>query len=79
MGLLDGLQPAHMVAVCKVTVIANSLEEHDAKIFTEALEDEKKWSSHSLAAALSDRGITITRETLATHRRKACRCYRSLA
>lgn len=79
MGLLDGLQPAHLVAVCKVTVIVNSLEDRDAKIMTEALDDLEKWSSHSLAAALNARGINITRETLATHRRKACRCYRSLA
>jgi hypothetical protein len=79
MGMLDGLQPASMVAVCKVTLIVNSLEDNDAKILTEALNDLEKWSSHSLATALNARGIIITRETLATHRRRACRCYRSLA
>jgi hypothetical protein len=79
MGMLDGLQPASMVAVCKVTLIVNSLEDNDAKILTEALEDLQKWSSHALSGALGARGITITRETLATHRRRACRCYRSLA
>jgi len=79
MGLLDGLQPASMTSVCKVTLICNSLETNDAKILTEALDDLQKWSSHALANALSARGITVTRETLATHRRRACRCYRSLA
>ena len=79
MGMLDGLQPAHLVSVCKVTLVVNSLEENDAKILTEALKDLEKWTSHSLATALNARGIIITRETLATHRRQACRCYRSLA
>jgi hypothetical protein len=79
MGLLDGMQPSSQVAVCKVTLIVNSLEDNDAKILTEALNDLQKWSSHSLANALTTRGLIITRETLATHRRQACRCYRSLA
>jgi len=57
MGLLDGLQPASMTSVCKVTLICNSLETNDAKILTEALDDLQKWSSHALANALSARGI----------------------
>jgi hypothetical protein len=79
MGILEGLQPPHLVAVCKVTVIVNTLDDKDAAILREALTDLSKWSSHALANALCDRGLTITRETLATHRRGACRCFRNLA
>jgi hypothetical protein len=79
MGLLDGMQPAHLVSVCKVTLIVNSLDDNDAKILVEALNDLQKWTSHSLSNALNARGLTVTRETLATHRRRACRCYRNLA
>lgn len=79
MGLLDGMQPAHLVSVCKVTLIVNSLDDKDAEILIEALNDLQKWTSHALSNALNARGLTVTRETLATHRRRACRCYRSLA
>lgn len=76
MGLLDGLQPRFYSATCKVGTILDGLNVDDAKILIIALEDQKKWTSHSLAIALSEKGINIARETLAVHRAQTCRCYR---
>lgn len=76
MGLLDGLQPRFYAATCKVGTILAGLSAEDAKTLQDALENHKKWTSHSLAIALADKGINVTRDTLAVHRAKTCRCYR---
>jgi hypothetical protein len=76
MGLLDGLQPRYYATTCKVGTIIAGLSADDAKTLQDALDNDKKWTSHSLANALADKGINITRDTLAVHRAKTCRCYR---
>lgn len=76
MGVLDNLEPRFYSASCKVGTIIAGLSDEDAKTLTAALENREKWSSHSLAIALADKGINLARETLASHRSKTCRCYR---
>lgn len=76
MGLLDNLQPRFYAATCKVGTIIAGLSAEDAKTFNDALDNRDKWSSHSLAIALADKGINLARETLSSHRYQNCRCYR---
>jgi len=76
MGLLDGLEPRFYSATCKVGAISAGLNADDAKTLQDALENRDKWTSHSLAIALAEKGINIARETLSVHRNKTCRCYR---
>lgn len=76
MGILDNLQPKFYSATCKVGAIIAGLSAEDAKTLTDALDNRDKWSSHSLAIALADKGINLARETLQVHRVKTCRCYR---
>lgn len=76
MGLLDNLQPKHYAKTCKVGTILDGLSVEDAKILITAIDDLHKWTSHALAIALADKGINVTRDTLAVHRAKTCRCYR---
>lgn len=73
MGLLDGLTPVKNIDPCRVGKLILELEPSDQQTLIAALEDER-WTAHSLANALNQRGITIARDTIHAHMRKTCRC-----
>lgn len=74
MGLLDDLgEPKKFIPSCKIRNIAATLDEADGKIFISAVNDAK-WPVAQLALALRERGITLTRETIRTHRNGLCSC-----
>jgi hypothetical protein len=71
--MLENLEPKKP-APCKMGVIIAGLNDVDRDVINIALGDYARWTSHALAAALNDRGIKLTRETLHSHRVGACRC-----
>jgi len=77
MGILEGLNPERNIEPCKVGRIVLNLETTDADILTEAIENPK-WTARALSKALTERGVAISRDTLDTHMRKACRCSKTL-
>lgn len=74
MGLLDDLTPPGTRSYpCRVRTIIESLDEADAKIFTDAVAD-MRWSGNALAKAMSDRGIELGVSAIQKHRAKGCSC-----
>jgi hypothetical protein len=76
MGKLAGLNPDKPVEPCKVGRLLLELDSDDAQVLLEAMSNPK-WTSRALAKALSERGVTITGDTLKSHTVKACRCSRT--
>lgn len=75
--MLEGLEPPKNKAVfCKVDHVMSQLEEPDAKILQEALDDTERWKHKTLSNALRTRGISLADTTISKHRLKVCACYR---
>jgi hypothetical protein len=72
--MLENLEPKKP-APCKMGLMINALNDVDRDVINIALNDYARWTSHALASAINERGLKVTRETLHTHRVKACRCY----
>lgn len=76
--MLEGLTPPVNKAVyCKVAQVMEELEESDAKILQDALDDTARWKNKTLSNALRTKGLSLADTTLSKHRAKTCACYRS--
>jgi hypothetical protein len=75
MGLLDDLKPKKIVHPCLVRTIASTLDPADATILVEAVMNPA-WSFTGLEAALSAKGINLSRFAIKQHRAKLCSCAR---
>jgi hypothetical protein len=60
---------------CKVTRIAEELEEKDREILLAAV-DNPDWGFKTLEKALFKKGIVLIDTTIAAHRRRSCGCFR---
>jgi len=73
MGLLQGLNPVKPIEPCKVGRTIIELDSDDAQILLDALTDSR-WTARALSKALSERGITLAKDTIDSHMKKVCRC-----
>ena len=75
--MLEGLEPPkNKTEFCKVDHVISQLEESDAKILQEALDDTERWKHKTLSNALRSRGISLADTTISKHRFKVCACFR---
>ena len=74
MSLLNGLTPPPRAYSCKVRTIASQLEEKDAKILINAVNNSELWPSRTLCNALQERGIQLSDLSITRHRKKLCSC-----
>jgi FixJ family two-component response regulator len=74
MGLLDDLTPPNKYRVqCHYSRLYNKLEPSDQQILDGIIEDVT-WSNTGLAKALNAKGLEISHQSIARHRRKDCTC-----
>lgn len=73
--MLEDLKPPKRKYNCKVASIQVDLNETDAQIFINAVNDPN-WGFKTLQNSLADRGITLVDTAIAKHRRKQCACFR---
>lgn len=73
MGLLDGLQPPKKIYPCKVRSILEGLDDKDAQVLLDAL-NNPDWEVVALSNALRSRGIELSTTPIAKHRKKLCSC-----
>ena len=59
---------------CKVTVLWESLEGDDRRIFREAINDMENWSARALEKELRVRGLRVSNDTILAHRGGYCCC-----
>lgn len=75
MSLLSGLSP-NPGKPCRVGLLLLELNEVDSVILADALRDYDTWSPRALAKALGERGITLSKDTIVSHRTGVCKCSR---
>lgn len=73
--MLENLTPPVRTYACKVTKVAEGLEEKDRAILLAAV-DNPEWNFKTLSNELAKRGITIVDTGIARHRRRQCGCFR---
>lgn len=72
--MLENLtRPEPRAGYCKVAALLATLDETDAKILTEAV-DDPSWVAKQLSKALRDRGVLLSDTTILRHRRRECVC-----
>jgi hypothetical protein len=74
--MLENLIPPVRAYTCKVTKVAEELDEKDRAILLAAV-DNPEWNFKTLSNELAKRGITIVDTGIAKHRRKQCACFRN--
>jgi hypothetical protein len=73
--MLEDLEPpVNRLKTCKIAVILATLEPKDQRILVSALADTDKWANLSLSRALKSKGLDLSDNTIAKHRRGDCRC-----
>lgn len=72
--MLENLEPNKSVRNCKIRTILSELDEADAKILEDALADTAKWGDYVLSKALEARGIHVSPNPIAHHRKNGCSC-----
>ena len=72
--MLEDLKPQGYSPPCKVRELAEKLEEKDAKILMEAVEDVETWGASGLKNALNKRGLQISDKPIQRHRDGRCDC-----
>ena len=72
--MLEDLTPPVKAFPCRVRQIATELDESDAVIFMNAIENIDAWSNNGLAAELTKRGVQISEKTIRKHRNRYCSC-----
>lgn len=75
--MLEGLTPPTATRICHASKLIQSLDKADAKILTDAIENEAGWTANALANALAGRGVSMGSDTIRKHRRKECLCFRA--
>jgi predicted metalloendopeptidase len=71
--MLEGLTPTPRKFPCAVRTLIETLEAKDSKIFQEAIQN-LDWRPKTLSRALRDRGIVLSDDSIARHRRGQCSC-----
>jgi len=72
--LLEDLKPEGYTPPCKLRLLAETLEESDAKILMDAVNDTKTWGSTALRNALVKRGVKASDKSIQRHRDGRCDC-----
>jgi hypothetical protein len=72
--MLEDLKPQAYSPPCKVRELAETLEENDAKILMQAVEDVETWGAIALRNALQKRGVLISDKPIQRHRDRRCDC-----
>lgn len=72
--MLEGLQPINEKRSCRVRTLLNELDEKDAQILADAIKDAQKWSTTGLSTALAARGLSLSKDSIAKHRKGNCTC-----
>ena len=72
--MLEGLQPISDKRSCRVRTLLNELDEKDAQILADAIKDENRWSASGLSSALSSRRLSLSKDSIAKHRKGNCSC-----
>ena len=71
--MLEDLEPAgNYTPPCKVRLTAENLEESDAKILMDAVNDSKTWGTIALRNALLKRGVNLSDKPIQRHRDGRC-------
>ena len=71
--MLEDLTPRKQKRNCAVVTLKNNLDEKDAKLLEEYMQDEF-WTAYKLSIALADRGLKIAADSLRRHMRGICSC-----
>lgn len=72
--MLEGLtKPEPRAGYCKVSALISELNESDAEILRQAVDDDS-WIAKQLSKALKDRGLMLSDTTILRHRRRECIC-----
>lgn len=74
MSLLTNLTPAKRQFPCKVRTLLQTLDNKDAEILKQAVNDESAWPARTLQNALEHRGVILSDLTINRHRKKLCSC-----
>jgi len=72
--MLEDLRPKAYSPPCKVRELAETLEEKDAKILMQAVEDVNTWGAIALRNALHKRGVMLSDKPIQRHRDGRCDC-----
>ena len=72
--MLEDLKPEDYTPACKVRELADTLEESDAKILMDAVNDTETWGAIQLRNALQKRGLQISDKPIIRHREGRCPC-----
>lgn len=72
--MLEGLEPTNDKRPCRVRTLLNELDEKDEQILAAAIKDANKWSTTGLSSALSSRGLSLSKDSIAKHRKGNCSC-----
>ena len=73
--MFENFVPPSNRKVCKLTKLAETLEEADRSILWAAVADVVNWKTKTLATSLSQRGFVISEGPIGAHRNKACGCF----
>lgn len=71
--MLEGLTPPVRKFSCAVRTLTDTLDAKDSVIFVEAVKSPE-WLPKSLSRALRERGIVISDDSIARHRKGLCSC-----
>lgn len=72
--MLEDLQPGGYTPPCKVRQLADTLDESDAKILMDAVNDSQTWGAIALRNALVKRGVKASDKSIQRHRDGRCDC-----
>ena len=72
--MLEGLSPKETQWPCRVRTVLGALDAQDAEILRNALLDLEMWPASTLAKALRQRGVVMSDNAIARHRKGFCSC-----
>jgi hypothetical protein len=72
--MLENLTPPVSVLPCKVRTILGNLESTDRDILISALNDRLAWKDYVLSEQLTQRGVSVSPNSIRKHRRLQCSC-----
>ena len=73
--MLEGLQPPVRQFNCKVRTVTAGLEAKDQKVLEQAIASPD-WPAKTLSVELKKRGLLLSDNAIANHRKKSCACFR---
>jgi hypothetical protein len=72
--MLENLVDEKPVRSCRIRTIRDELDKNDAVLFMQYINDTDGWPSHTLARALTSRGVIIDPKAITRHRLNHCTC-----